>query len=197
MEPPHDRIAKRRAEIGEQQAALDRDDAQRRAAENDPAATVVDRRSGGALRSTIFLVLVVVVAAGLLGLAVTLTRLAGKDFNDAQRQGKAQVTSCVRHGPISAKGFGYWETCTATITWDNGSTDRATVSAVFRSSDIGRDVRVGDLGTYRTSKQLARADAPHRPWLAWLGYAVGVIAFVPALIAVLSIRELLRFRRRR
>lgn len=197
MEPPHDRIAKRLAEIGEQRAALDREDAKRRAAETDTAAAVVDRRKSGALRSTVFLILLVVVAAGLFGLAVTLTRLAGKDFGNAAQQGKAQVTSCVRHGPISTKGFGYWESCTATITWDSGGTDRITVNAVFKSSDIGTEVRVGDLGSYRTSKELARADAPHRPWLAWIGYAVGAIAFIPALIVVLSTRELLRFRRRR
>jgi len=197
MEPPHDRIAKRRAEIAEEQAALEREDTQRRAADDDPSAAVVDRRNGGAVRSTVFLVLVIVVAAGLFGVAVTLTRLAGKDFGDAQRQGRAQVTSCVQHGPVSNKGFGYWDRCTATITWDDGATDRVTVSAVFKTSDVGTEVRVGDLGNYRSSKEIARADASHRPWLAWMGYAVGVIAFVPALVAILILRELLRFRRRR
>lgn len=197
MEPPHDRIAKRRTEIAEEQAALDQEDAQHRAADNDPGTAVVDRRRGGAVRSTVFLVLVIVVAAGLFGVAVTLTRLAGKDFGDAQRQGRAQVTSCTQHGPISNKGFGYWDRCTATITWEGGATDRVTVSAVFKTSDIGTEVRVGDLGNYRTSKELARADASHRPWLAWIGYAVGVIAFMPALVAILILRELLRFRRRR
>jgi hypothetical protein len=104
------------------------------------------------------------------------------------------VTSCVDNGPVSNKGFGYWQSCTATITWDDGSTDRTIVGAVFRSSDIGSDVRVGDLGDYRTSKELVRADAPYRPWLSWIGYLVGIVAFVPTLIATLIIREL--FRRR-
>ena len=197
MEPPHDRIAKRRAEIAEQRAALDREDAERRAADDDLAAAVVDRRRGGAVRSATFLVLVVVAAAGLIGLAVTLTRLAGTDFGDAKRLGTAQVTSCIRHGPITNKGFGYWDSCTATVTWDDGSAARTTVGAVFTSADIGSEVRVGDAGTYRSSQQLVRADAPHRPWLAWIGYAVGVVAFLPSLVAVLSIRELLRFRSRR
>ena len=196
MEPPHDRIAQRRAEIAEQQAALDRQDAERHATDPEPAAAAVDRRRGGAARSAAFLILVVVVAAGLMGLAVTLTRLAGTDFDDAKRQGAAQVTSCVRHGPITSKGFGYWDSCTATITWDDASTARVTVHAVFTSTDIGTSVRVGDLGDYRTSKQLTRAGAPHRPWLTWLGYTVGAVAFIPTLIAVLSLRELLRFRRR-
>src|ERR1700712_5739663 len=109
MDSPRDRIAKRRAEIKEQQAALDRGDAQRYITDNNPGGAAIDRGKGGALRSAAFLILVVVAAAGLFGLAVTLTRLAGKDFGDARRQGTAQVTSCVQHGPISNEGFGLWE----------------------------------------------------------------------------------------
>jgi hypothetical protein len=195
MEPPHDRTAKRRAEISEQLSALDREDDERLAADADPAAAVVDRRGGSAVRDAVFLVLLVVVAAALLGVGVTFNRLAGDDV--AKRQGQAEVTSCVRQGPISNKGFGYWHRCTATITWDDGSINRVTVGAVFTPSDIGTPVRVGDLGTYRTSTELARVGAPHRPWLAWIGVVVGIIAFIPALVATLIIRELLRFRRRR
>ncbi|MDT5034735.1 MAG: hypothetical protein QOC94_4906 [Actinoplanes sp.] len=198
MEPLHDRIAKRRAEIAEQQAALDRKDAQGRAADNDTEAAMVDpHRSGGVLRSTVFLILIIVVAAGLFGLAVTLSRLAGEDFGDGQRQGKAQVISCVRHGPISTMGFGYWDACTASITLDDGATDRITVSAVLKSSDIGTDVQVGDVGNYHTTKEIVRADSTHRPWLRWIGYAIGAIALMPTLVATLTVRELLRFRRRR
>jgi hypothetical protein len=178
MEQPNDRIARRLSEIREQEAALDRDATERQ----DDGTEVVDRRKGGgALRSAAFLILIVAAAAGLLGLAVTFTRLAGNDFGDADREGRAQVTSCVDNGPVSNKGFGYWQSCTATITWDDGSTDRTIVGAVFRSSDIGSDVRV-------------RADAPYRPWLSWIGYLVGIVAFVPTLIATLIMREL--FRRR-
>jgi hypothetical protein len=102
---------------------------------------------------------VVIVAAGLIGVAVTLIRLAGKDFDDAQRQGVSRVTSCAQHGPTSNEGFGYWESCNATITWHGGGTDRTTVNDVLKSFDIGTDVRVGDLGNYRTTRQLVRADA--------------------------------------
>ena len=133
------------------------------------------------MRSAVFLILIIVVALGLFGLAVTLSRLAGEDFGDAQREGTAHVTSCVRHGPISTMGFGYWDACTASITWDDGATDRTTVSAVLKSSDIGTDVRVGDLGNYRTTREIVRADSTHRPWLRWIGHAIGAIAFVPAL----------------
>lgn len=55
--------------------------------------------------------------------------------------------------------------------------------------------RVGDLGQYRTSTQLAREDTSRRPWLSWIGYLVGFLGVIPGLIAVLIIRELFRFRR--
>jgi hypothetical protein len=191
MERPNDRIARRLSEIREHEAALDREATELQADAADPG-SAVGRGKGGALRSTVFVIVVVAAAAGLLGLAVTLTRLAGNDFGDAHREGRAQVTSCVDNGPVSNKGFGYWESCTATITWDDGGIDRTTVGAVFRSSDIGTEVRVGDLGDYRSSKELARAGAPYRPWLSWIGYLVGIVAFVPVLVATLIVRELFR-----
>ncbi len=197
MEPTDDRIARRLAEIPKEAASLDREAELRRDVENDTTSTLADRpKRFGFVRSTSFLIVIIATAAGLLGLAVTLSRLAGNDMRDAQRLGNAQVTSCVRHGPISNKGIGIWYGCTATITWDDGKSDRITVGAVFKTSDIGTTVRIGDLGSYRTAEKLARADTPYRPWLRWIGYVVVVVAFVPCLIATLMVRELLRFRRR-
>lgn len=196
MESQDDRIAKRLAEIGEQDEQLRRESAERRAEAADPGAQVVARRQGSPLRSAGFLICVVLLAAGMLGVAVTFTRLAGKDFADAERIGQAAVTSCDQRGPISNRGFGYWDDCVATITWDDGQVSRTTVGAVFTRADVGQTVRVGDLGKYRTSDQLAREDASPLPWLAWIGYLVAVLAFLPAIIAIFLIRELLRFRRR-
>jgi hypothetical protein len=191
MDPQDDRIARRREEIRAEEAALDRPPPP-----PDPADAVVDRRRGNGLRSAAFLAGVILLAAGLLGTAVTLSRLAGSDFGDAERLGRAQVASCERRGPITNKGFGTWDSCTVRIVWDDGDTETATIGAVFTSADEGTDVRVGDLGRWRTDRELARADAAHRPWLAWIGYAAGLLAFLPALVAVLILRELLRFRRR-
>ena len=73
---------------------------------------------------------------------------------------------------------------------------RLNADAVFTTADIGTDVRIGDAGQYRTSKKLAREDTPARPWLTWLGFAVGFLGVLPALVAVIIIRQLLRFRRR-
>lgn len=196
MEPHDDRIAKRLAEIQAQEQELDRESAQRSTPEPDPGSPVATRRDGGTLRSAAFLAGVILLTAALIGTAVTLNRMAGRDIADAKRLGQAAVTSCTRHGPITNHGFGYWQRCTATITWDNGQVTRTTADAVFTPNDIGTKVSVGDLGNYRTSKQLARADTDRRPWLAWIGYTAGALALVPGIAAVLLLRELLRFRRR-
>ncbi|BFU47662.1 DUF6346 domain-containing protein [Krasilnikovia sp. MM14-A1004] len=156
----------------------------------------MDRRKGGALRFAVFLIVVLGLATGLLGVAVTLSRLAGDDIADARRLGSATVKFCERSGPVTNKGFGYWDSCTVTVSWEGGDVERLTVGAVFTLDDVGRQVRVGDLGNHRTSRQLVRADAPYRPWLRWIGYAVGIVAFVPTLVGTLIVQELLRFRRR-
>ncbi|MGI5213085.1 DUF6346 domain-containing protein [Plantactinospora sp. CA-290183] len=195
VEPPDDRIARRLAEIREQERELDRQDAERDAAARDPAAAVV-RRTGGALRSFLFLAGVLVLAASLLGVAVTLNRLAGYDMADARREGQATVSSCVPHGPITNRGFGYWESCEVEVTWAGGGVEHLTVGAVFTSADIGATIRVGDLGNYRSSRKLARADVPDRPWLSWLGYAAGALAIPPGFVGVLLLRETLRRRRK-
>jgi Family of unknown function (DUF6346) len=133
-----------------------------------------------------FLLLVGVLAAVavLAGVAVTLHRLARDGMGDAPRLGRATVTSCTRHGPVTTHGFGYWETCKAEITWADGEVERSTVEEVFTSSDIGTPVEVGDPDNApRHSRQtLARADAAPRPWLRWLSYGVGVVAVVPLFI---------------
>ncbi len=135
-------------------------------------------------------------AAALIGTSITLVRMAGRDYGSAQRPGLAAVDSCTRHGPISNRGFCYWERCTATITWDDGTVTSLNADAVFSSADIGTDVRIGDAGQYRTSKKLAREDIPARPWLTWSGFVVGFPGVPPALLAVIIIRQLLRLRGR-
>ncbi|GIG89281.1 DUF6346 domain-containing protein [Plantactinospora endophytica] len=197
MEPQDDRIAKRLAEIGEQQRELDRRDAERQSEAQDLGASVVQRPRSNGLRSFLFLTGVLVLAASLIGVAVTLSRLAGKDMADARRTGEATVGRCVEHGPISNRGFGYWESCEVDITWDDGQVEEVTAGVLFDSSDTGTTVRVGDLGRDRTTRVLARADVEARPWLLWIGYGIGVIALLPGFVGVLLLREVLRFRRRR
>jgi hypothetical protein len=196
MNSRDERHAKRLEEINALEAELDREDAQRAAERADAGAAVVDRRKGGSLRSAAFLICILLSAGALFGLSVTSFRLAGNDIEDAGRFGQAAVTSCVRQGPVTNQGFGYWDSCAATVTWENGEVERSQYSAVFASADVGTQVRVGDLGRHRTERSLVNADAPYRPWLGWIGYLLVALGFVPGLVGVLILRELLRLRRR-
>ncbi|MEU4424631.1 DUF6346 domain-containing protein [Actinoplanes sp. NPDC024001] len=197
MEPWEDRLASRRAEIKAEMEELDRQDAERAAAAADVGSAVVRRPKGGSLRGAVTMIALIGITLGLIGLAVTLSRMAGRDFADAERAGTATVASCEEHGPISNRGFGYWTSCTATVNWDGGGSEYVFGSDVFTSADIGATVRVGDTGQHRTGIELARPDQPERPWLRWIGIAVGLLALIPGLPTVLLLKEMLSFRRRR
>jgi hypothetical protein len=194
VEPQDDRYAKRLADLRQELDELDRqeelDELDRQEEQLDREAvgrqvvrreTPVLRRAGRFLSSLLTLVGVLALIAVLAGVAVTLHRLAGRGMGDAPRLGQAAVSSCVRHGPVSTRGFGYWQTCRVEITWADGAVERSTVDELFKSSDIGRAVKVGDPENASTHdpRTLARADVAARPWLKWLSYAVGVVAVVP------------------
>ncbi|GIG89280.1 DUF6346 domain-containing protein [Plantactinospora endophytica] len=196
MAAQDDRIARRLAEIEEQRRELGR---QGVVGDRDVPALdgeVVQRRAGF-LRSFLFTLGVLALAAGLLGVGVTLGRLSADDMADARREGEATVSSCVERGPVTNRGFGYYETCEVEVVWEGSEVERMTISVVFDSADIGNAVHVGDLGYDRSSRQLARADVAPRPWLEWIGYGFGAIALLPTLVGVLLMREVLRFRRRK
>jgi Family of unknown function (DUF6346) len=182
--PLDDRYAERLAELRAELDDLDRQEEQQ---EREAAVarvveptTPLGRRAGRLLRSLLFWVVLLGLLAGLAGLAVTLNRLSGNDMADAERLGQAAVESCTRHGPITARGFGYWHSCEVEIAWVDGEADGWTVDGVFRSSDVGRTVQVGDLkNAGNEPPTLARAGEAARPWLKWLGYGAGALAFVP------------------
>lgn len=186
-----EKIAKRLAEIRQREAALDRQE--REAADNGDPPPVRER---GYVQSFLFVVALLALAGGLLGVSVTLSRFAGEDMGDARREGQATVSSCIRQGPVTNKGFGYWESCEVEIAWDGGGVDRLTIGAIFTSADIGKKVTVGDLGMHRSRQQLAREDASYRPWLRWIGYGVGAIALVPGFIGLMLAPGLFRSRKR-
>ncbi|AVT33977.1 MULTISPECIES: DUF6346 domain-containing protein [unclassified Plantactinospora] len=196
MEPLDDRIAKRLAEIKEQERELDRKEAERNADVPALGAQVVQRKAGF-LSSLLFTLGVLALAAGLLGVGVTLGRMSANDMADADREGEATVSSCVERGPVTNRGFGYWESCQVKVVWEGTEIEGMTIGVVFNSADIGKTVRVGDLGYNRSSRQLARADVAPRPWLEWIGYGFGALAMLPTLVGVLLMREVLRFRRKR
>lgn len=205
MKPLDDRYAKRLAELRqelaeqERELVLQQEQREREAAERETQDRInpVKRRKGNRVTSLLFLVAILALPVGLTGLAVTLNRMSPNDMADAQREGQATVRSCVKHGPISHRGFGYWYGCSVEIAWSDGQVQREVVQDVFAASDIGTQVRVGDLGKHRTRQVLARADMAPRPWLDWLSYAVGAIAIVPTFVAVMLLAELLNFRKYR
>ncbi|MDI6100955.1 DUF6346 domain-containing protein [Actinoplanes sp. NEAU-A12] len=197
MESRDDRTARRLAEIRALKAQLDREESEREAASSGPQSAVVSRRSGSAIRSAAVLAGIVLLSLVLLGSGITLIRLAGRDFEDADRSGRAAVDHCREHGPVSNKGFGYWHRCDVTVRWDDGDIDDLVNDGIFSPADIGRDIRVGDHGLHKQSRQLSREDRQQRQWLTWLGFPLAIAALLPGFIAVLMIRELLRFRRRR
>jgi Family of unknown function (DUF6346) len=205
VRPPDDRTAKLLAKLEAELAAHEQEvDRQRRQREREAAERAARDRDASPLRrlaervwSFLFVLGIVVLAAGLGGLAITLSRMSPHDMADARREGQATVGSCERHGPITNRGFGYWEGCDVRVVWSDGEVEDEFVEEVFRSADIGTPVRVGDMGRHRTERVFARPDAPPRPWLDWLSYAVAAVAFVPTFVAVLILKELLSFRRKK
>jgi hypothetical protein len=191
VKPPDDRYAKRLAELRQELGELDRQEEQlaREAAERAARDRELPlaRRAGRSVPLLLLLLGTLVVVAGLGGLAVTLNRLSAPDMADAQRLGQATVRSCVARGPITTRGFGYWETCRVTITWADGEVEGSTVDEAFRSADIGTTVEVGDSddANHYGHRDLARADAAPRPWLRWMSYGLGVIAMIPLLFLAL------------
>jgi hypothetical protein len=204
VKPLDDQTAKRIAEIRQELAAqeqeLDRhlEQHEREAAERAirDRDTPALRRAGRGIRSFLVVLGILVLAVGLTGLAVTLNRMSPDDVSGAEREGQATVRSCRGHGPISFRGFGYWQSCDVQLVWEDGQVESEFVDEVFSSSDIGTAVRVGDLGRHRTHRVVARADAVSRPWLDWLSYGVGALALIPTFVAVMILKEFVRIRRR-
>jgi hypothetical protein len=128
-----------------------------------------------------------------------LDRLAGDPKaveGHAKSWRQAEVASCEQRGPVSTKGFGRWQSCTASVFWDDGDNEYVYGTEMFTSADIGTPVRVGEVGRHRTEPVLARADAGERPWLRWIGYLVLIIAIPPGLLTTLLLSAMLRSRKR-
>jgi hypothetical protein len=195
-----DRIARYRAQFEAAEAELEREEADHgaTASGNEPAGD--GRPRGNPLRDVAFLTGIIVLSLLLIGVSTTLTGMAGRDFGDAERTGSAAVGSCDRRGPVTSRGFGYRDRCTVTVRWDDGTTTRLTDDGTFTSADIGRQVRVGYLGTRKYALELAREDTPYRPWFTWIGVLIGLTAAVPGILAIMILhawaRHALRIRRR-
>lgn len=81
-----------------------------------------------------------VALAGLSGLTYYKPASAAVAIGD---RGTARVADCVRSGPVSFNGLGYWWECEADVVWDGGGAERVRVDVgQFTPDDRGRDIRV-------------------------------------------------------
>jgi hypothetical protein len=187
-----DPLASYRARIDAMKAQLERDRAEADAVRPNPAPTA-GKREGGRLLSLAVLAGVALLSLGLVGAGITLTNLAGHDFDKARVAGWATVRDCEQRGPVTNRGFGYWDSCRVLIRWDDGRTDSVLSNGMFSPADTGRDVRVGYLGESNSDLDLAREGTPARPWLRWIGVSVGLVGGLPlmfvAFLASLATRR--------
>lgn len=191
MDSRKDPLAKYRARIDAMKAELERDRAEADAVGPDPASAVSERRGGGFL-SLAVLAGVAVLSLGLVGVGITLTNMAGHDFGKARVVGWATVRGCEERGPVTNRGFGYWDSCRVLIRWEDGRTDSILSNGMFGSADIGRDVRVGYLGEHDGDLDLAREGAPPRSWLRWIGVFVALVGGLPLMFAAFLVSLVVR-----
>lgn len=180
------RLARRRAEIDQQLADLDRADEERAERSRELAAR---RAAMPRLRrwltdtGTLLVLLVVIFLTA--ETAMTLAHFTGPGFDEDRRTGQATVRSCERRGPVG-EGFGYWYVCEADVVWDDGERERISPRkrGFFDISEIGTTVTIGDRGPRELP---ARADLPPRPLVLLVA---SVLAMVAVLLAMLLVGSL-------
>jgi hypothetical protein len=82
------------------------------------------------------------------------------------RTGVAHIEECAEHGPVSRHGFGGWDSCTATVTWSDGSVEtRRTERNFFQADEVGQDIQVGEINVRGKDRgyhpMLIRAEWPN------------------------------------
>ncbi len=111
-----------------------------------------------------------VVTVGLVLSGLILMTLARAEALDKAtgRQGAARVLTCLRSGPISGSGLGYWWTCTVEVDWDSGAPGRYVESgSLCTPDDQDRQIQVHETirssrGNLHAHTRLARPDRPAR-----------------------------------
>src|SRR5512142_3309281 len=117
MSSDQGRAAERRRRMDELLAEAEADVQRARAAKTAPVAD--GARSATTWGTLLGIVVLLATSALFLGAAATVSRFSSPDYNDAREHGTATVDHCERHGPITWKGFGFYNECTATVAWDN------------------------------------------------------------------------------
>lgn len=110
-----------------------------------------------------------------------------KNMKD-RHEATATVSQCEEVGPISLSGVGYWWSCLATITPEEGKAYEQTFNgSQFRPEDEGGDFPMVSAG--RSSNSWSRADVPGNSW-ATVATAAGLI--IGAICLALGIRGIVR-----
>ena len=161
MNAERDPLAKYRARIDAIKSQIERDQAEADAAAlNAAAASAVGEHKGGRLRSLAVLAGVVLLSLSFLGAGITLINMSGHDFDDAPTAGWATVRHCDERGPVTNRGFGYWDRCWVKVRWDDGRTYTVLVKGMFEVDHVGQEVRISYLGGHADDMNLARDDTP-------------------------------------
>src|SRR5689334_9910698 len=115
---------------------------------------------GSALGVVILLLLAVVFYMG----SRTVNRFTSADFDDADRRGVATVKSCERRGPITLKGFGYYDRCTVDLVWSDGEGPTIVLDkpGFMRGEKPGDTFEIGRNAGTRGSVEIGRAAGRER-----------------------------------
>jgi hypothetical protein len=145
------------------------------------------RRSGWAVLRYLLAGLLAIAVGGLtLATATSVAELAHRERTEAAeliRTGVATVSACSRQGPVSARGFGLWDTCQVAVTWSDGSVEvRETRHDFFRTSEVGQRIPVGEIRVMSPDRSyhpvLIREAWPNDGSYVIAGIALSVVAIL-------------------
>jgi hypothetical protein len=183
------RMQERLARIEHENDAADALARNRRDAEPAQTSPVAPGRRPGRRRGWLFIAALVLATVVLGELALTVQGWSAPDFADAKRTGTATVVSCERRGPVGL-GLGYWDRCTADITWAGGFSERRTFNRrnFFHADEVGTTVTIGEgTGARGGGVSHSRPDVPHRPLAVGLGVVLFVLAAIPGLFLLAAV----------
>jgi hypothetical protein len=171
------RPTERRRQMDEMLRQAEADVARSRAAKQRP---VVDQRLGTAWGSALGVAILLALAAVFIMGTLTVSRFTGADFDDASRQGTATVKSCERRGPMTTKGFGYYDRCTVDIAWNDGQNLSVTIDkpGFIRGEKPGDTFEIGRNTGTRGSVSYSRPELQPQGWVVAVSIVFGGIALL-------------------
>ena len=193
-----DRAAYRKRRMAELLAEAEQNVTRTRAAKDQPVAEPERRRWW---TNVLGVAMLLALSFVLTATAMTIARFTGHDFADAGRTGTATVQTCDRRGPISLKGFGYWQRCTVSVAWNGGPSTLVLIDepGFIKGEKPGDTFQIGEHRGSRGSVGYSRPELPDRGWVTAIGIALWIVGFLPALAVFFYLRESIKdlFRRRK